>query len=55
MNDDLNTCLGFIRQTKEQLQNNKPVMAYNLLDKIAEYAVKASNPLIKIEEEDFNE
>jgi len=37
---DQNTCLNFIRRTREELQNNKPVLAYNMLEKVEEYVLK---------------
>lgn len=46
-NDDLNTCLNFIRQAREELQDNRPVVAYNILSKVEEYAKKTHYTAIK--------
>lgn len=37
---DRQTFLGFMRQTREHLQDNKPVMAYTMLKKAEEYGRK---------------
>ena len=52
MNDDLKTCQNFIRQTREYLRANQPVMAYIVMEKVEEYAIKAAYPL---KEEKANE
>ena len=57
MIDNLQLCLNFIRQTRDCLRENKSVMAYDLLDDVERYAIKAgTSPRVvaEIKESDIN-
>ena len=49
---DINICLGFMRQAKEELINNKPVSAFLHLEKAEDYAFKVRDGLYDIKEGD---
>ncbi len=46
---ELETAKNFLRQAREHLQNNNPVMAYVSLEKVSEYIGKTDQVLLDIE------